>query len=419
MADENKDDIVFDISDGDEAVGSQGDILIVETSPRELEEWVAVAPRMIASRFSTRPKEAFNVIEDLDQEEEPSWGAFVPKSHQRICSQFPGPRFAMYEFVFKEVGLRLHFTCLQRSVFSWLRLCPSQLHPNAFAFLRAFEVVCGFLEVEATLPLFFRIFHLQRLRDSDGKWSWVSFKQPKKLFAIYQDSIKHFKSRYFLVKPLTPEAENHLFEEREYIEDGVKKVGPSARFPLEWQPDHFERGTDYYIFRDEDLNECDTGGYQRLASFVDGFRPAICTYPNGDPLFEEDGGPMMEPRYINTKAVLECGSYGDAMILLGKIAIICSSNIFLVLTLYFAGKMADLHDKVTKMRAKNKGAIKVSVKRSRVEEVKAAAAGVPDSGSPSSVGTASRGSPAGKKPRNEGTPELRPLIIDDPSEEDI
>src|SRR4051812_239243 len=81
--------------------------------------------------------------------------------------------------------------------------------------------------------------------------------------------------------------------------------------------------------------------------------------------------------------------------------------------------MADLQDKVTKMRAKNKAAIKVSVKRSRVEEVKAAAAGAPDSGSPSSAGTASRGSPAGKKPRNEGTPELRPLIIDNPSEEDI
>src|SRR4051812_16001898 len=173
----------------------------------------------------------------------------------------------MYEFVFKEAGLRLPFTLLQRSVFSWLRLCPSQLHPNALAFLRAFEIVCGYLDVEATLPLLFRVFHLQRLRDPDGKWSWVSFKQPKKLFAIYQDSIKHFKSWYFLVKPLTPEVENHLFEEREYIEDGVKKVGPSARFPLEWQPDHFERGTDYYIFRDEDLNERDTGGVSAARFF--------------------------------------------------------------------------------------------------------------------------------------------------------
>src|SRR3954466_11680538 len=81
--------------------------------------------------------------------------------------------------------------------------------------------------------------------------------------------------------------------------------------------------------------------------------------------------------------------------------------------------MADLQDKVTKMRAKNKAAIKVSVKRSRVEEVRAAAAGAPDSGSPSSAGAASRGSSAGKKPRNEGTSELRPLIIDNPSEEDI
>src|SRR4051812_10967769 len=137
MTDENKDNVVFDISDGDEVVGCSQDegILVVETSLRELEEWVAVAPRTIASRFSTRPKEAFNVIEDLDPDEEPSWGAFVPKAHQRICSQFSGPRFAMYEFIFKEVGLRLPFTHLQRSFFGWLRLFPSQLHPNAFAFL--------------------------------------------------------------------------------------------------------------------------------------------------------------------------------------------------------------------------------------------------------------------------------------------
>src|SRR4051812_48976054 len=159
MADENKDDVVFDISDGDEAIGCSQDegVPIIETSPRELEEWVVVAPRTIVSRFSMHPKEAFNVLEDLDPNEEPSWGTFVPKSHQRICSQFPGPRFAMYKFVFKEVGLRLPFTHLQRSVFGWLRLCSSQLHPNAFAFLRAFDIVCGFLEVEATLPLFFKV----------------------------------------------------------------------------------------------------------------------------------------------------------------------------------------------------------------------------------------------------------------------
>src|SRR4051812_35639573 len=126
MADENKDDVVLDISDGDEAVGSQEDIPVVETSPQRLEEWVAVAPRLIASRFTTHPRETFNVIEDLERDEEPSWGAFVPKSHQRIYSKFSGPRFAMYEFVFKEAGLHLPFTLLQRSVFSWLRLCPSQ-----------------------------------------------------------------------------------------------------------------------------------------------------------------------------------------------------------------------------------------------------------------------------------------------------
>lgn len=101
----------------------------------------------------------------------------------------------MYEFVFKEVGLRLPFTQLQKDVFRWLQLAPSQLHPNAIAFLREFEIVCAFLEVDPSLPLFIRVFHLQRLRDRD-RFNWVSFKQPKKLFAIYQDSVQHFKNRF-------------------------------------------------------------------------------------------------------------------------------------------------------------------------------------------------------------------------------
>src|SRR4051812_34134567 len=81
--------------------------------------------------------------------------------------------------------------------------------------------------------------------------------------------------------------------------------------------------------------------------------------------------------------------------------------------------MADLHDKVVKMRMKNKAAAKVTVKRTRVEEVKAAAVGAPDGGSPSSIGTTSGGSQVGIKQKSEGTPELRPLINDNPSDDDI
>jgi hypothetical protein len=64
----------------------------------------------------------------------------------------------MYEFAFKEAGLRLPFSGLVVNIFKNLRLAPSQLHPNTMAFIRAFELLCEYLEVEATRRLFFTIF---------------------------------------------------------------------------------------------------------------------------------------------------------------------------------------------------------------------------------------------------------------------
>ncbi|MCI69221.1 hypothetical protein A2U01_0090482, partial [Trifolium medium] len=58
-----------------------------------------------------------------------------------------------------------------------MNLAPSQLHPNSMAFLRAFELVCQYLEMESIVSLFFRIFKLQRQPSKDGRHGWVSLKQ--------------------------------------------------------------------------------------------------------------------------------------------------------------------------------------------------------------------------------------------------
>lgn len=79
-----------------------------------------------------------------------------------MCSRFSGDRFALYEYIFKEIGYRLPFTSFQIVAFANLQVALSQLHPNAFAFMRAFEIVCDFLGIRATISLFFRCFEIQR-----------------------------------------------------------------------------------------------------------------------------------------------------------------------------------------------------------------------------------------------------------------
>jgi hypothetical protein len=44
---------------------------------------------------------------------------------KQVCSKFSEDGFAMYEYAFKELGLRLPFSELAMGVFGYLKLAPS------------------------------------------------------------------------------------------------------------------------------------------------------------------------------------------------------------------------------------------------------------------------------------------------------
>jgi hypothetical protein len=105
-------------------------------------------------------------------ERKEDWEITLPTNSDRICLRFSANRIPMYEDVFQEVSFRLPFSPFQVSVFEWMELCPSQLSPDSFAYMIAFELVCRFLHLPATKELFFAIFTIQK---------WVSFRQRKSL----------------------------------------------------------------------------------------------------------------------------------------------------------------------------------------------------------------------------------------------
>jgi len=78
------------------------------------------------------------------------WEMIPPTISDRVCSQFLVNRIPMYEAVFREMGFRLPFSPFHVGVFEWLELCPSQLNPTSFSYMKAFELVCRFLRLPAT-----------------------------------------------------------------------------------------------------------------------------------------------------------------------------------------------------------------------------------------------------------------------------
>jgi len=123
------------------------------------------------------------------------WEVLLPSTSDRVCSEYENHVIPMYEVVFKDMGFRLPFSDFQREVFRWTKLSPSQIHPNSYAFMRVFELVCNYLKVPAFKNVLFTIFTFQRGND------WVSFCQTKKMFEIFAGKVRSSKERFFSDSP--------------------------------------------------------------------------------------------------------------------------------------------------------------------------------------------------------------------------
>ena len=107
------------------------------------------------------------------------------------------PFFFMYQTVFKRVGVRLPFTPFERELLTEINTAPAQLHPNSWAFVRAFQILCGYLGVLPSLDVFLHFFEVKK----QGKSLWVSFSgiAGRILLSLFQNSYKGWKGKFFRV----------------------------------------------------------------------------------------------------------------------------------------------------------------------------------------------------------------------------
>ncbi|MED6176930.1 hypothetical protein PIB30_093025 [Stylosanthes scabra] len=72
--------------------------------------------------------------------------------------------FFMYTTMFLDIRLRFPFTEFECGVLSQLKCAPTQIHPNAWAFIRGFEILMEYLGTKPLLEVFFSFFQAKGVR---------------------------------------------------------------------------------------------------------------------------------------------------------------------------------------------------------------------------------------------------------------
>lgn len=176
------------------------------------------------------------------------------------------------------------------------------------------------------MPLFLRCFRVQR-QSSDGRYSWVSFKNADyRLFKMYTDSVKDFKDRFYVLRPVSTSAANQVLRQVPVTNDqghvvrdewGNIVMKLSSVFPFRWWNDHFLKDAREYFYSDDDMDEQDLAAHVKLCRYVEKFSATYWVSRTGEPIVEEKGNGVYEDRAIEMKPLLACKSAAEARVLLG------------------------------------------------------------------------------------------------------
>jgi hypothetical protein len=132
---------------------------------------------------------------------------------------------------------------------------------------------------------------------------------------MYAESVRGFKSRFYVVRPKTPTGKDILYKwvvdrkkngTAKKNEDGTDKMKEVERFPMSWTDEHFKKGTESYLTADSSLSEDERQGLRLFLVFVNGFQPGKLVTRTGEPFLDEEGKEQFVPRLINTRRLLEC-----------------------------------------------------------------------------------------------------------------
>ena len=172
----------------------------------------------------------------------------------RVCHGQEGATekfFFMYMCHFSQLHVRLSLDDFTMGVLRALNVAPTQLHPNSWAYMQAFHILCQSLYFQPS-PYAFLYFYDTRPHQPTTWLSLISRPNISRLDAFSQ-SFKHFKDEYF--KVVVKEEGKPYFLNA----DG------STKFPFSWTGTlsrYKDMGTDKFSAGDKEVVET-------LMKFVD------------------------------------------------------------------------------------------------------------------------------------------------------
>ena len=96
------------------------------------------------------------------------------------------PFFYFYQVVFKTTKVRLPFSWFEKELLTKINVAPAQLYPNSWAFVKAFDILFGFLGCAPSVDLFLHFFEVKRQRHN--LWVTLSNVPRRVLFTPFQSS---------------------------------------------------------------------------------------------------------------------------------------------------------------------------------------------------------------------------------------
>jgi len=137
----------------------------------------------------------------LDRQDDSHLGVCIPPRGMPICVDDRAtngvPFTFIYSAIFKRLRLRLPFTFFKKDLLTELNVAPCQLHPNAWAFIRVFEILYNHFGHSPSIDIFLHFFEAK----NPGDRSWVSLNgvTGRVILGLYQQSFKDWKGRFYMI----------------------------------------------------------------------------------------------------------------------------------------------------------------------------------------------------------------------------